>query len=211
MTTETEMTTAGEQELLTSAPPGPTASVDERIQATEDGYLKVDTTTGYRADGTAYDHTRVKVGTGYGAIIIPMIRHRGLVYVGLVHQYRPVVGDDTWEFVRGGTGNHSQEEANRELREETGLSVENTSLRQLGVIRPDTGLMDTQVGVWLADVPVDQLPKTRKHVEQESGAQIRWMQIDQVTGMILRKEIVCGMSLAAYALGHAAGAFHQVV
>lgn len=127
----------------------------------------------------------------------------------MVYQHRPVLGAETWEFVRGGTGNHSQEEANRELCEETGLVVEDNKLRRLGVIRPDTGLLDTQVGVWVATAPVEQLPRTRGHIEHESGAQVRWMQIDQVTGMIMRKELVCGMSLAAYAMGHASVSFAQ--
>lgn len=210
-TTDTGTEDADFEEFRTSAPPGPTASVDERIEPVSDGYLKVDTTTGYRADGTTYDHTRVRVGTGYGALVIPLIRHRGMVYVGMVNQHRPVLGEQTWEFVRGGTGNHSQEEANRELREETGLVVEDDKLRQLGVIRPDTGLLDTQVGVWIATVPVDQLPRTKHHVEHESGAQVRWMGIGQVTGMILRRELVCGMSLAAYAMAHADGAFTEVI
>lgn len=200
-----------QEEFRLSVPPGPSAAVDERIEPAADGYLKVDTTTGYRADGTSYEHTRVRVGTGFGALVIPFVRHRGMVYLAMVHQHRPVLGRDSWEFVRGGTGNHSQEEANRELREETGLKVENTSLRQLGVLHPDTGLLDVQVGVWVAPIPMDQVSLTRRHVEQESGAQVRWMGVGQVAGLILNKEMVCGMSLAAYAMADAAGIFHQAI
>ena len=161
-----------------------------------DPWITVDTVPAQRGDGTTYPHRRIISGTGFGAIVIPRTVNRGLAYIALVSQSRPAPGIEmSLELPRGGTIDLSRDEAMRELIEETGL--QDAGLYLLGVIRPDTGLMNTSVGVWLAGIPAASAHLDESRSEWESGATCRWMMEADAYGAVRSGKITCGMTIAA--------------
>lgn len=141
-------------------------------------------------------YTVITSGTGLGVVAVPYATFRGLPYLGLVRQHRYPVGAFTLEFPRGGSDDLSLAEAARELVEETGLEFRSGAL--LGVLRPDTGLMDTQVAVWRTGHVLESLESN--HVEDETGATVRWYSHGEVMGMVRGGQITCGITLAALAM-----------
>lgn len=95
-------------------------------------------------------HLSVRSGTGFGVVAVPVLPDGSLV---LVRQPRPAAAlADSLELPRGGSMDTGSAEAVREVVEETGMApVGRPSC--LGLLHPDTGLLSTQVGVWL--VPVE--------------------------------------------------------
>lgn len=162
-------------------------------------FVTVDTVPAATPEGLEYRHTRVTSASPMGAVVVPVCRHRGLLHVCLVTQYRPVLGAESVEFPRGSTADLTQEEAARELAEETGLGRP-SSARLLGTLRPDTGLLSTTVGVWAAGVSVEEMEASRGHVEAGSGVRPQWMLHADALEMAANGKITCGMTLAALAL-----------
>lgn len=159
-------------------------------------FVTVDTVPATTGGGVAYDHTRITSGTGMGSIIIPTHHYRGLTYLGLVTQHRPVLGIDSIEFPRGRTNNLGESEAARELAEEMGIL--HTTMRHVGNIHPDTGLLSTTVAVWIAAVDSDQATESRTHIEGESGAIVSWYSLPQMLALIASGKVQCAMTIAAF-------------
>lgn len=162
----------------------------------ENKYVTVNCDDVLFPNGTKGQYTRITSGTGLGVITVPVAQFRGMFYLGLVRQHRYPVGSFTLEFPRGGSDDLSLEEAARELVEETGLGYASAS--QLGVLHPDTGIMDTRVAVWRTTHKLTSLESL--HVEEETGARIRWYAYGEVIGLINSGKITCGMTLAAMAM-----------
>lgn len=154
----------------------------------------------FREDGK---HLIVKQGTGMGVVAIPVSRHRGMVSIGLVSQYRPPVGLDSLELPRGGSKDLSAEEAVRELAEE--LGVVPTGTRFLGVIHPDTGLLSTEVAVYACIVDHDDVEAAAEHIDAESGGVPQWMTPGQFLGAVTGGRIQCSITMAAFLLGRESG------
>lgn len=152
-------------------------------------------------------YTRITAGTGMGVVAVPYASYRGLAYLGLVRQYRYPVGEFTLEFPRGGSDDLSLAEAARELIEETGLEPVGATL--LGTIRPDTGLLDTTVAVWRTTHVLKNLHSD--HVEDETGATVRWYSHGEISGLVRSGKISCSITLASLALIEHSGTMHSVV
>lgn len=144
-------------------------------------------------------HVIVTSGTGKGVLVLPVSKYRGMTSVVMVRQYRPPIGDFTLELPRGGSKDLSPEEAIREMVEEMGVTPRSTRL--LGTIRPDTGLLDTEVAIYAAFVNHEDVVKNLNHVDDESNGSVVWMPVGSALGMIKRGQITCGMTLAAMMLG----------
>lgn len=145
-------------------------------------------------NGHSYEMTVATPGTGVGSIIVPLARHRGLVYVGLVDQWREPLQQRTIELPRGGTADLSQEEALREANEEVGTEID--SLRFVGMIAPDTGLLTTKVAVWIGAYPKEVLQKKVSR-PNENDMVLRWEPAAVADGLLMRQPVVCAMSMAA--------------
>lgn len=171
-----------------------------------DQWLSVDTVQAHRGDGSPYPHRTVTVRSGLGAVVVPVVRFRGLMYLAMVSQFRPAIGRMSSEFPRGGTDDLGWSEALREFAEETGLDVpKNVTPLDLGVLHADTGILTTTVKVFAVRHTVDSLPEPR--VEHESGAVTEWLPVGVAEGRILSGDVTCGMTMAAFAKASAAGVF----
>ena len=153
-------------------------------------------------NGDAGTYVFVRSSEGFGGIIIPRFVRRGYVYYGLVVQHRVVIGQVTFEFPRGGSAGLGHEDAARELAEETGVEVDSLRANRLGLIYPDTGLLTTQVAVWIMTTTAEE---DHAHVEAKTGARHVWVHEDELQGMIANGTIKCGMSIAAWGLLVATG------
>lgn len=167
------------------------------------GFIRVVTDDVVFPNGAVGQYSTVVSGIGLGVIAVPFVNFRGIPYLGLVRQYRYPIGYYTLEFPRGSSRDLSVDEAARELVEETGLVC--TSAIRLGTLRPDTGILTTEVAIWkTVHQPTDVRPD---HLEHESGATVHWYSHGEVLGMIASGRITCGMTMAAFALMAATGSF----
>lgn len=167
----------------------------------ENPFIRVDTDTVRFPNGAIGKYSTITSGTGLGVIAIPFVNFRGIPHLGLVRQYRYPTGAFTLEFPRGGSEDLSLDEAARELIEETGLDY--SSATRLGTLRPDTGILTTEVAVWKTVHGKEHLRPG--HVEDETGAKVEWHSYGEILGLIRGGKITCGMTLAALSLLTAGG------
>ncbi|MFP3989605.1 NUDIX hydrolase [Streptomyces sp. E11-3] len=141
-----------------------------------------------------------------GVVIVPMGRD-GLAFVPT---YRYPISKVSLEFPRGGC--EADEDpavaAARELREETGFECAPSALRPLGVIHAETGLIESDVHVFAADVR----PTGSAHAQpvaepeaMESVAEPVWAPHGEVLKWLQSGNVTCGVTLAALALAMADG------
>lgn len=152
-------------------------------------------------DGTRGTYAVVTPGGGRGCVAVPVLVHRGHDYIGFVTQYRYPILAHSLELPRGSTKDLSSDEAARELTEEMGLEAGDTEY--LGRIRPDTGILSTDVAVWLMRQPASALDVS--HVEDFSGAFTSWIHYGDVLGLMRSDRITCGITLASLGLLFASG------
>jgi 8-oxo-dGDP phosphatase len=116
----------------------------------------------------------------------------------LVEQYRYPLGGRRWEFPQGAAPGLAHMEpfalAERELREETGLTAGTMTL--LGQLDVAPGMSSQRGWVFLA-TDISEGDPEREHEEQDMRS--AWFTRDQVEAMILDGEITDAQSVAAYA------------
>jgi ADP-ribose pyrophosphatase len=141
-----------------------------------------------------------------GVVIVPMGRD-GLAFVPT---YRYPIGEVSLEFPRGGC--EADEDpvvaAVRELREETGFDCAPSALRPLGVIHAETGLIESDVHVFAAEVrPTGSAgdPSAAEPEAMESVAEPVWASRTEVVKWLQSGSVTCGVTLAALALAIADG------
>lgn len=167
----------------------------------ENRFIRVDTDTVRFPNGSLGEYSVVTSGAGLGVIAVPFINFRGNPHLGLVRQYRYPLKDFSLEFPRGGSDDLSLDEAARELVEETGLEFH--SATRLGTLRPDTGILTTEVAVWKTIHGASHLHPG--YIEDETGASIEWYGFGEILGMVRSGRITCGMTLAALAMLQSGG------
>lgn len=159
-------------------------------------FVQVDETPVRFPNGVEGSYARINPGT-HGGVAIPRSITRGIARYGLVRQYRHPVARTTLEFPRGGTDDGSEAETVRELVEETGLSIPLGGGFRLGTLHADTGLLATDISVWL--IPVEDIGNTA-FIEAETGASHLWVTEGELFGLISRGELSCGITLGAFML-----------
>lgn len=149
-------------------------------------------------DDTEFTLDVVHTATQKGAVVIPVLRERGMKTLFYVEQNRSAIGRRTAEFPRGTTADLDSGEAMRELLEETGFSPDQVlSVTLIGSIFPDTGLLSTEVSVFTAIIT----PDARGH-EFSNGLEndlvLRHGGYHSVINTVQKSG--CGISLAALVL-----------
>lgn len=130
-------------------------------------------------------------GTGTGSAVLIMNQHKQAL---LVSQNRYAVSEMTWEIPRGGSaaGEDHSETAQREVQEETGIDLPVDSLQSLGKYQPDTGLMQTEAGLFLAETD-----QGHDDIDTEEITGRRWVDVDTLVQSCATGEIKCGFTTAA--------------
>ncbi|GAA3794776.1 NUDIX hydrolase [Sphaerisporangium flaviroseum] len=114
----------------------------------------------------------------------------------IVEEYRYPIGRRTWSFPQGSAEAETREdEARRELAEETGLRAER--LRHLGRMDNAHGMTDQGLHVYLA-TGLTEGQTDREHTEQDMRQ--RWVHRTEFVQMILSGSITDSSSIAAYML-----------
>ncbi|UYN91413.1 MAG: NUDIX hydrolase [Anaerolineales bacterium] len=118
-------------------------------------------------------------------------------YIGLAKMFRYPISAFSWEFPRGGISRSEsiQSASRRELLEETGLV--GSKLRLLGSIFPDTGLIQNELQVVLAEI---QSAGTSKQEKFESIGEIVWLTEKEFEKRIRSQKITCAITIASYSL-----------
>lgn len=130
-----------------------------------------------------------------GVVVVP----RWADSVALIPAFRYPIGDISWEFPRGSREPDEpiEQAAARELSEETGLSAAGT--KALGVLYPDTGLIESSIAVVEAYVTSsafgDQSPETMESISEPA-----WFSASELRKAIAEQKVRCAITIAAAAL-----------
>lgn len=113
--------------------------------------------------------------------------------VALVKQFRYAASKALWEIPRGsGESPDSLGEALRELYEETGLSA--TSGVSLGMLRPDSGILTSEVEMFFVRVP--QTAKLMR-VEDCEVDEFKWVAVSDALNMVATGHLTDSFTVAA--------------
>ncbi|MCB5167504.1 NUDIX domain-containing protein [Streptomyces bambusae] len=134
-----------------------------------------------------------------GVVVVPV----GPEGLALLPMYRYPVGAVSLEFPRGGcdAGEDPAAAAARELEEEAGLVA--LSVRKVGVLHADTGLIGTQTHVCLAEVDPGRRTAARPEAS-ESVARPVWAAPGTMAAWLREGRIGCAITIAAFAMATAA-------
>lgn len=147
-------------------------------------------------NGSEGTYNTIVTGSGFGAVIVPIVVKDGETFFGIVHQHRYPINQFTLEFPRGGTDDLESAGASIEVTEE--LGQESVSIDLIGVLHPDTGILSTQVGVWIATM--DSSILDTQHLEDITGLKPFWMSETEFLSHVCSGKVTCGITLAAYAM-----------
>lgn len=130
------------------------------------------------------------VGLVTGVAILPFVGDK----IGIVHVWRPAIGDYSWEIPHGfiETPEENTASAVRELKEETGLVA--GSMQSLGHVTPDAGVLAARVNLYLA--------RDCKISERRTGElgldEFRLIERGEFEAMVRVAEIQDAITLAAW-------------
>lgn len=119
--------------------------------------------------------TTVKNGSGGGAAVL-LLRDGKVM---MVRQPRYAIGENTWELPRGGSkeGEDNSVAALRELKEETGEEGHMEGLVSLGNIQPDTGILNTEAGLFMSTINTS----TGENYDEEGEIDnTKWVDVDEL-------------------------------
>lgn len=119
--------------------------------------------------------TTVKNGSGGGAAVL-LLRDGKVM---MVRQPRYAIGENTWELPRGGSkeGEDNSVAALRELKEETGEEGQMEGLVSLGNIQPDTGILNTEAGLFMSTINTS----TGENYDEEGEIDnTKWVDVDEL-------------------------------
>jgi ADP-ribose pyrophosphatase len=131
--------------------------------------------------------------------------------IALLRHHRLAADTALWEFPRGAANERESlaECAAREGREETGYTVDRDTVRLLGSIYPDAGLIATRVEAYAARTTTlrlnaQQRARNPDAAERAAIQGLMWVPPDHLAALIRQGEIADGFTLAAYAMWAAA-------
>lgn len=128
-----------------------------------------------------------------GTAILPI--YKGTI--GLLKIHRHAVSANSWEIPRGFIDDResAEDSAMRELEEETGLVCKKESIRSLGLIAPDAGILAARIQLFAAlDCEI-----SHTFTSNEPGhRELRFFTANELDKMIARSEIQDPSTLVAY-------------
>lgn len=148
--------------------------------------------------GRRTQYHRVVEGEGRPGVVILAVCDGE---VGLVRTYRYAIGSWEWALPRGyGHGDDPEGSARAEAQEELGRDPD--ELVALGQVHPNTGILATEVHVFLAryEPPAPVQPDDVAEV-----AEIRWLTIEALQAEIAEGAITDGITLSALLLAQVTG------
>lgn len=142
-------------------------------------------------------YNRIVEGSGRnGVAVLPF--HSGSLLLG--RHFRYPVGAHLWEIPRGfGEASSPEDDARRELHEETGLVAR--SLSMLGSVCPNSGLLAGAVHVFFAEV---ESPDAAQPAEDEF-VELKWHTAAAVRELLCSAALLDGITLSAICLAAAKG------
>lgn len=154
-----------------------------------------------RGTQSAPGYIRIRESDGASGAVI-LLRH--VDSFAMVRVFRHALGREVWELPRGfGEPQESPEEtAARELEEEVGLALSPDNLTLLGVVSPNSGILESQVSVFQASLPEAVDLRTKDSAEVRATA---WVSRGDLRGFILNGEVMDGFTLAALMLSDLSG------
>jgi ADP-ribose pyrophosphatase len=115
--------------------------------------------------------------------------------IGLLCQYRYPVHASLWEIPRGfGDLGVPESDAIRELEEETGIHIAPEELRSLGVVHPNSGILQSEVHLFAANCPSSAEQGISSNMPEGT---LRWVQPDTVLAAIANGEITDSFTITA--------------
>lgn len=120
-----------------------------------------------------------------GVAVLPVVDGR----LGLIRIYRHPLGEHGWEAVRGFVDRAETPVAAalRELVEETGLVAAAGSMRDLGALAPEPGVLDARVRLFAAEGCT---PRNRTQSNEIGHGEMKYFTRDVLIGMMERSEIM---------------------
>ena len=118
-------------------------------------------------------------------------------HILLARHWRASTGKWEWEFPRGmgEPGEHAEQTAAREFREETGIAVDASCVRALQTMHADTGVLRDNIAVTCFPVPAD--AETTGETDGELDNFV-WLGIEQMWRLIADGQLVDGITLASF-------------
>lgn len=128
-----------------------------------------------------------------GIAILPIVGGK----IALLKIYRPAVREEVWEVPRGFVekGENPKKAAVRELREEIGGIVDEKSVRSMGYVMPEVGILDARIHIFVAEHC--KLPKTVTLTES-GHKQLRLFSFNQFFQMAQNSKIQDPGTLVAF-------------
>ncbi|MFL6076233.1 MAG: NUDIX hydrolase [Mycobacteriales bacterium] len=159
-------------------------------------YVEVFDDEGVFPGGAAGRYLRVHPrGDGPAVVVLPVRAGR----IGLVRTYRYPIGAWQWALPRGFAQDADPlATARAELAEELGASA--STLRRLGAVTPDSGLLTSRAVVVFAEVE-----RVGPRTDTAEVAAVRWETPARVSEEVRAGVLEDGFTLAALMLAYAAG------
>jgi ADP-ribose pyrophosphatase len=128
-----------------------------------------------------------------GVSLLPVMGDK----VGLIRVFRHPLRRWCWEAPRGfiDTGESAEQAALRELREETGFDVAAASLRPLGLVAPEAGVLCARVAAYAAQIDGAQ-PAPLVPLGELGHGKLQFFSHDEVTALTAAGELEDACTLA---------------
>lgn len=179
-------------------PDAPRVQRDREVLAYANSFAEVfDDEVRFQPGDEPGRHLRIRQGGGDPGVVVLPVRGDTL---GLVLTYRYPVSAWQWGLPRGfAHGADPLASARAELGEE--LGAEARTLRLLGHLTPDSGLLESRVAVVLAEIRDAPGPVR----DTREVARTHWPRLPELRAWIAEGRLEDGMTLAALALAGAQG------